>query len=64
MPAKEHDLSFGIYLAGTLILIGGLIYGAALMHIPAHWIAVGGIVLAGMGILMGVKSTRQKDPST
>jgi hypothetical protein len=57
-------LSFGIYLAGTLILIAGLIYGAALLHIPAHWIVVGGIVMAGMGILMGVKATRQKDPST
>jgi hypothetical protein len=64
MPAKERDLSFGIYLAGTLILIGGLVYGAHLMHIPAHWIAVGAIVLAGMGILTGVKATRQRDPST
>jgi hypothetical protein len=62
--AKERDLSFGIYLAGTLILIGGLVYGAHLMHIPAHWIAVGAIVLAGMGILAGVKATRQRDPST
>jgi hypothetical protein len=48
-------------MAGTLVLIGGLIYVAALLHIPAHWIAAGGIVLAGMGILMGVKATRQKD---
>jgi len=34
-----------------------------LMHMPAHWIAVGGIVLLGVGILSGVKATRQKDPS-
>jgi hypothetical protein len=58
---KEYDLSFGIYMAGALILIVGLIYGAALLHVPAHWIAVGGIVLTGAGILMGVKATRQKD---
>ena len=27
-----------------------------------HWIAVGAIILLGMGIVTGVKNTRQKDP--
>lgn len=54
-------MSFGIYLIGFLILIGGLIYGAVLMHVPSHWIAVGTIVLVGLGILKGVQTTRQKD---
>jgi hypothetical protein len=54
-------MSFGIYVVGFLILIGGLIYGAILMHVPAQWIAVAAIVLVGLGILTGVKSTRQKD---
>lgn len=56
-------MSFAIYIVGYLILIGGLIYGATLMHMPAHWIAVGAIVLAGLGIVSGVKSTRSKDPA-
>jgi hypothetical protein len=56
-------MSFGIYAIGFAIMIGGLMYGAHLMHMPAHWIAVGGIVLLGVGILSGVKATRQKDPS-
>ncbi|MDR3559824.1 MAG: hypothetical protein P4N59_00085, partial [Negativicutes bacterium] len=56
-------MSFGIYAAGYVILIGGLIYGAHLMHIPAHWIVVGAIVMLGLGILSGVKATRQRDPS-
>ena len=56
-------MSFGIYLIGFIILIGGLIYGAVLIHMPAQWIAVGTIVLLGLGIAMGVQSTRQKDPS-
>jgi hypothetical protein len=55
-------MSFGLYAIGYAIMIGGLIYGAHLLHVPAHWIAVGAIVLIGVGILSGVKATRQKDP--
>jgi hypothetical protein len=55
-------MSFGIYSMGFVIVIGGLIYGAYLLHVPTHWIAVGAIVLLGIGILNGVKTTRQKDP--
>ena len=55
-------MSFGLYSIGFAIVIGGLIYAAYLMHIPAHWIAVGAVVLLGVGILSGVKATRQKDP--
>jgi len=54
-------VSFGIYIVGYLIVIGGLAWGAALMHMPVRWIAVGAVVLAGIGILTGVKATRQKD---
>ena len=56
-------MSFGLYAIGFVILIGGLIYAAYLVHMPAHWIVVGAIVLLGIGILSGVKATRQKDPS-
>ncbi|MGA7089972.1 MAG: hypothetical protein WBS18_05545 [Candidatus Acidiferrales bacterium] len=56
-------MSFGLYSAGFVIVIGGLIYAAVLMHVPAHWIAVGAIVLLGVGILSAVKATRQKDPA-
>ena len=55
-------MSFGLYVAGFVIVIAGLIYGAHLMHLPPHWIVVGTIVLVGFGILSGVKTTRQKDP--
>jgi hypothetical protein len=44
-------------------MIGGLIYGAHLVHMPTHWIVMGAIILLGLGILSGVKATRQKDPS-
>ena len=56
-------MSFGLYLIGFVVLIGGLIYGATLMHMPSHWIAVFTIVLLGLGIVTGVKNTRSKDSS-
>jgi hypothetical protein len=55
-------MSFGLYATGFAIVIGGLIYAAYLMHVPAHWIAAGAIVLLGLGIVKGVMATRQKDP--
>jgi hypothetical protein len=56
-------MSFGLYLLGFLIMIGGLIYGATILHVSAQWIAVGTIVLVGLAILKGVQTTRLKDPS-
>jgi hypothetical protein len=56
-------MSFGLYAIGFAIVIGGLTYAAYLVHAPTHWIIAGAIVLLGIGILTGVKATRQKDPS-
>jgi len=56
-------MSYGLYVAGFLIVIGGLIYGAILLHVLPQWIVVGSIVLFGLAVLTGVKATRQKDPS-
>lgn len=56
-------MSYALYVFGFLIVIGGLIYGAVLMHISTQWIVVGSVVLVGMAILTGVKATRQKDSS-
>jgi hypothetical protein len=56
-------MSFGIYIVGFLIVIGGLIYGAVILHMAAHWIVVGTLVLLGLAIVKGVSATRQKDPS-
>jgi cadmium resistance protein CadD (predicted permease) len=57
-------MSFGIYLTGFIVVVCGLIYAASLIHVPTHWIVVGGLVLVGLGILTGVKATRQKDSAT
>jgi hypothetical protein len=60
--SQGDAMSFGLYSIGFAIVIGGLMYAAHLLHVPAHWIAVGAIVMIGVGILKGVKATRQKDP--
>ena len=57
-------MSFGLYAAGFAIVIGGLAYAAHMVHVPPHWIAVGVIVMTGMGILSAVKATRQKDTAS
>jgi hypothetical protein len=53
-------MSFGIYLLGFLILIGGLIWGSVMLHVAPHWIAVGVIVLLGLAILKGVPGHARK----
>ena len=54
-------MSFGIYLAGYLILIVGLALGAHMLHLPVKWIGVGIVCMVGIAILHGVAVTRQKD---
>lgn len=54
--------SFALYLAGVVIAIFGLAYGAHLAHVPDHWIAVGVVVAIGLGIVGAVRSTRFRDP--
>ena len=54
-------MSFGLYLLGFVILLSGLVYGAHLKHVPNHWITVLVLIVAGLGIVKGVKATRPKD---
>jgi hypothetical protein len=56
-------MSFGIYAVGYLILIIGIAYLAHLMHVPQTYIVAVAIILFGIGIVTGVQSTRNKDPS-
>jgi hydrogenase/urease accessory protein HupE len=61
---ERETMSYALYVAGFVIVIGGLIYGAALMHVPTEWIVVSSVILLGLAITTGVKATRQKDSST
>jgi hypothetical protein len=51
-----------MYLFGFIILIIGLALAAYLVGVPSVWIAVGIVVLVGIGILSGVSRTRRPDP--
>jgi hypothetical protein len=65
IPRREEGnvSSLAIFIIGFIIVIAGLAYGANLAGMPPQWIAVGAVVLAGIGIVMGVSRTRMKDPS-
>lgn len=54
--------SFGVYLIGFIILTIGLALGAYLAGAPPTWIAIGVVVLLGIGILMAVTRTQAKTP--
>ena len=54
--------AFTTYLIGFFVVIIGLAIGAYLLNLPVLWIAVGVIVLIGLGILTATSRTRQKDP--
>ena len=54
--------SFSIYLVGFIVFIIGLAIAAFLLGAPPTWIAVGVIVLVGIGILTGVSRTKRPDP--
>jgi hypothetical protein len=54
--------SFSTYIIGFIILIVGLALAAYLLDVPAMWIAVGVIVLIGIGVLMATSRTKPRDP--
>jgi hypothetical protein len=53
--------AFGTYLIGFIVLIVGLGIGAHLLGAPTLWIAVGVIVLIGIGII-SASNRKAPDP--
>lgn len=54
--------AFGTYIIGFLVIIVGLAVAAYLLNVPPLWIAVGVLVLLGIGIVSATGRTKQKDP--
>ena len=55
--------SFATYVFGFVIVIIGLAIAAYLLNVPTMWIAVGVIILLGIGILMATSRTKTRDPA-
>ncbi len=54
--------SFQTYLIGFIILIIGLAAAAYMLDVPTEWIAIGVIVLIGIGVLSATNRTKPRDP--
>jgi hypothetical protein len=54
--------AFATYLVGFIVLIIGLAVGASLLGLPTMWIAVGVIVLIGIGIISASNRNDPRDP--
>ena len=54
--------SFQTYLVGYVILVIGLALAAYLLSVPPLWIAVGVIVMIGIGIISAASHTKPRDP--
>lgn len=56
-------MSFALYMIGFALLIGGVAWGLVLAGVPALYVAVACLILAGIGVITGVSRTRTKDIS-
>ena len=57
-------MSFVLYLVGFLIFIGGVAWALITAGVSAQYVAIGAVILLGIGIFTGVSKTRTKDIST
>lgn len=55
--------SFQTYLLGFTIFVIGLGAAAYLLGAPPIWIAIGVIVLVGIGIISATNRTKPRDPT-
>ena len=53
--------NLSVFLVGFLILTAGLAMAAHLAGVPTAWIGAGGVVMLGIGVLMAVTKTRQRE---
>ena len=55
--------NFVVYVIGTLLVVAGLAYGASRIGVSQVWIIAGALVIIGIGFMVGIVKTRQKEPS-
>lgn len=53
--------SFALYVGGLVILLAGVVYAAVVLGVATQWVVAGALIVAGLGVIMGVATTRKKD---
>jgi hypothetical protein len=54
-------MSFGLYLIGFVLVIGGVAWALVLAHVPTTYIMITCLILLGVAVLSAVTHTRSKD---
>jgi uncharacterized membrane protein YiaA len=54
--------SFSTYLIGYIIFVIGLAVAAVYLNVPTIWVAIGVIVLLGIGIMGATRREKPRDP--
>lgn len=54
--------SFGYYMIGLAVVLIGLVWAAVALKADGMWIAVGVLVVAGLGMMSAAKKTKRPDP--
>jgi hypothetical protein len=52
-----------IYLAGWIILIGGVSWGLMALHVAQHTIEIVAVILLGVAVITGATRARSRDRS-
>lgn len=52
-----------VYLIGLVLLVAGLAWGASVAGLSSTWIAIGALVLLGLGVAASVSRTRRPEHS-
>jgi hypothetical protein len=56
-------MSFGLFLLGAVIVIGGVAWGLIVAGVPKLYVMIAVVIMIGVAILSAVSRTRTKDPS-
>jgi hypothetical protein len=60
---EDHSMTLVIYLLGWLILIGGVSWALAAMHVTQHTILIVDVILLGIAVITGATRARNRDRS-
>jgi poly(A) polymerase Pap1 len=56
-------MSFGLYILGFVIFIGGVAWALITAHVSPLYVMITCVIMLGIGILTGATHMRSKDPS-